>query len=157
MCTISFQKKLEPSTFPNLFAIESFLYSKTLQTQYSQGYAQLSVHTKMIKMNELEAPPGHQQEPQLQVNIPLSPAGSAGPSLPASPVLLGPTCPPATATSLAAPRAAGHIATSGSISKFCKKASCRGCPLMTIQLTYDPRSIIILISTLSHNKYAEIF
>lgn len=119
---------------------------------------------KMTKMNELEAPPraptgtpAAGQHPSIYRRFCCQVVFRTGPSLPASPALLGPTCPQAAAASLPAPQAQSsrHAATSGSMSKFCRNDGYRGCHAVTIQVIDDPRSTIILISTLSHNEYGE--
>lgn len=98
---------LQHSSFPNLFATESFFIQQILQSSVPRNTrrdccsTQLSVHSEMTKMNGLEplpgAPPGTlaaSQDPCLFCRLCCQVAVCTGPSLPAAPVPLGPTCPP---------------------------------------------------------------
>lgn len=125
----------EPSAFPNLFATESFLYSKSYRPR--DTLRQLSVRSQMTKMNEPEASPrapigalAAGQDPRVYCRFCWAP-----PALQA--------------------QSSRAWATSGSRPKFWRNAGCRGCPQVTIPITYDPHYTIIFISTWAHNEHGE--
>lgn len=151
--------RLELSTFPKLFATESF-FCRTNPTDTAFP----GIHSVQSPLwndrndwtwSTTQAPTaalaiGH--------DLCLYPGSCCqlvpciGPSWPPTPALLGPTCPAGISCQPTQPRAAGQVAIWGSMSVFCRNASCRGCPQVTIQKKHDPLSTIILISTLSHNE-----
>lgn len=99
-----FPEKIRTQHFPKLICHRSLFIHAAKSYRPSvprDALKQLSVHMKMTKMNELEAPLraptgtpwATGQHPSIYCRFCCQVVVPTGPSLPASPALLGPTCP----------------------------------------------------------------